>query len=65
VTNHTKHKLLYINSIQTKGDKSDTFYRSFILSLYTHSKTSTIRQFYTNIVTSITSAEANPLRDIQ
>lgn len=57
--------MLYINNIQTKGNKSDTFYRGFILSLYTHSKTSTIRQFYTNIVTSITSAEANPLRDIQ
>lgn len=56
--------MLHINNIQTKGDKSDTFHRGFILSLYTHSKTSTIRQFYTNIVTSIASAEANPLRDI-
>ncbi|SBV93388.1 hypothetical protein KL86DYS2_10532 [uncultured Dysgonomonas sp.] len=64
MTKHTKHNTIQINDIQTKGDKSDTFYRGFILSLYTHSKTSTIRQFYTNIVTSITSAEANPLRDI-
>lgn len=56
--------MLHINNIQAKGNKSDTFYRGFILSLYTHSKTSTIRQFYTNIVTSITSAEADLLRDI-